>query len=48
MRFVQGAIVGAALLLGFAYLHDIGMLQSSGKPPSPYVNWDTLTGMLGR
>jgi hypothetical protein len=49
MRFIQGIVVGAVLLLGFAYLHDTGMLGASGdKPPAPFVNWDTLIGMLGR
>ncbi len=46
IRFVQGLVVGALLMLGSAYLHDIGMLQRSEKAPPPVVNWDTLTGML--
>jgi len=47
MRFVQGLIVGAILMLGSAYLHDTGMLQASGdKAPPPFVNWDTLIGMI--
>jgi hypothetical protein len=49
MRFIQGLIVGAVLMLGAAYLHDIGMLRSAeGKPPPPFVNWDTLIGAIGR
>ena len=50
MRFVQGVIVGALLMLGSAYLHDTGMLQPSGgdKAPPAFVNWDTLLGTIGR
>ena len=49
MRFIQGIVVGAVLLLGSAYLHDTAMLGASGgKPPPPFVNWDTLIGMIGR
>ena len=49
MRFIQGLIVGAVLLVGSAYLHDSGMLQASGdKTPPAFVNWDTLIGMIGR
>ena len=49
MRFIQGIVVGAVLLLGSAYLHDTGRLgMQDGKPPQPYVNWDTLIGAFGR
>jgi hypothetical protein len=48
IRFVQGIVVGALLMLGSAYLHDIGVLPSADKAPPPLVNWDTLTGLLGR
>jgi hypothetical protein len=49
MRFIQGIIVGAVVLLGSAYLHDTGMIGTSeGKAPLPYVNWDTLIGAIGR
>jgi hypothetical protein len=49
MRFIQGIIVGAVVLLGAAYLHDSGMMQSGAdKAPPPYVNWDTLIGAIGR
>jgi hypothetical protein len=46
MRFVIGMIVGAALILGAAYLHDKGAVRFG--PPQAFVNWDTVTGMLGR
>jgi hypothetical protein len=46
IRFIQGVVVGAVLMLGSAYLHDIGMLQRAEKAPSPFVNWNTLTGSL--
>lgn len=49
MRFIQGIVVGALLLLGSAYLHDTGMIGTAdGKAPPPFVNWDTLTAMLGK
>jgi hypothetical protein len=46
MRFILGIIVGAALLLGAAYLHDTGAVRFG--PAQAFVNWDTVTGMLGR
>ena len=46
MRFILGIIVGAALLLGAAYLHDTGVIKAG--PSQAFVNWDTVTGMLGR
>jgi hypothetical protein len=46
MRFVLGMIVGAALMLGSAYLHDTGTLRVG--PQKAFVNWDTVVGMLGR
>jgi hypothetical protein len=51
MRFIQGVIVGALLMVGSAYLHDTGMLQASSDktpPPPAFVNWDTVLGMIGR
>ena len=49
MKFVYGLVVGAALMLGSAYLHDTGMIGTvDGKAPPPFVNWDTLIRMLGR
>ena len=51
MRFVQGMIVGALLMLGSAYLHDTGILQASSDktpPPPAFVNWDALLGTIGR
>jgi len=46
MRFILGVFVGAALVLGSAYLHDIGVVRAG--PKQPFVNWDTVIGMLGR
>ena len=46
MKFILGVFVGAALMLGSAYLHDTGMVRAG--PPQPFVNWDTLVGMLGK
>ena len=46
MRFVLGMIAGAVLMLGSAYVHDTGMVRVG--PEQAFVNWDTLTGMLGR
>ena len=49
MQFIYGLVVGAAVLLGSAYLHDTGMIGTSdGKAPAPYVNWDTVVGLIGR
>jgi hypothetical protein len=46
MRFIIGMIVGAALMLGSAYVHDKGWVRVG--PAKAFVNWDTVTGMLGR
>ena len=46
MRFIVGVFVGAALMLGSAYLHDMGVVRAG--PKQPFVNWDTVIGMLGR
>ena len=46
MRFILGVFVGAALMLGSAYLHDIGVVRAG--PKQPFVNWDTVIGVLGR
>ena len=46
MRFILGLFVGAALLLGSAYVHDKGIVKAG--PPQAFVNWDVVTGMLGR
>jgi hypothetical protein len=49
MRFIQGVIVGALLMLGSAYLHDTGVIKlGEDKTPAPFVNWDTLLGTIGR
>lgn len=46
MRFIFGVFVGAALMLGSAYLHDTGRMTIG--PRQPFVNWDTLIGAFGR
>ncbi len=46
MRFVFGMIVGAALMLGSAYLHDTGSLNVG--PKQSFVNWDTVFSLVGR
>jgi hypothetical protein len=46
MRFILGVFVGAALMLGSAYLHDMGVVRAG--PKQPFVNWDTVIGMLRR
>ena len=46
MRFILGVFVGAALMLGSAYLHDNGVVRAG--PAKPFVNLDTVIGMLGR
>jgi hypothetical protein len=46
MRFIVGVVVGAALLLGAAYLHDSGMVRFG--PAQPFVNWATVLGIIGR
>ena len=49
IRFIQGVVFGAVLMLGSAYLHDTGMLGSNeGKPPPAFVNWDTVLSNIGR
>ena len=46
MKFILGVFVGAALMVGSAYLHDTRM--GPVGPAQPFVNWDTVVGMLGR
>jgi hypothetical protein len=46
MRFIFGVFVGAALMLGSAYLHDTGRLKVG--PAQPFVNWDTVFSIAGR
>ena len=46
MKFILGVFVGAALMLGSAYVHDTGMVRAG--PKQPFVNWDTVVGLLGR
>ncbi len=45
MKFILGIFVGAALMLGSAFLHDKGVIKAG--PPQPFVNWNTVIGMLG-
>ncbi len=42
----MGVLVGAALMLGSAYLHDTGMVKAGSA--ELFVNWDTVIGMLGK
>jgi hypothetical protein len=44
MKFILGIIVGAALMLGSAYLHDTKRVNFG--PAQPFVNWDTVIGLL--
>lgn len=46
MRFIFGIFIGAALMLGSAYLHDKGIVRAG--PAQAFVNWDVVSGMLGR
>jgi hypothetical protein len=46
MRFLFGMIVGCALMLGSAYLHDTGVAKFG--PSQPFVNWDVALSMLPR
>ena len=46
MRFVLGMIVGAAVMLGSAYLHDTGVVKVG--PPGSFVNWDMVFALAGR
>jgi hypothetical protein len=46
MKFILGVFVGAALMLGSAFLHDKGVIKAG--PAQPFVNWDIVVGMLGR
>ena len=46
MKFIFGVVVGAVLMVGSAYLHDTGRIKAG--PARPFVNWDTVIGMLGR
>ena len=46
MRFIFGVIVGAALMLGSAYLHDTGRLRAG--PAQQFVNWDVVFSLAGR
>ena len=38
MRFLSGVIIGVALTIGGAYVHDITAADSQ----KPFVNWDSV------
>jgi len=49
MRFFFGIIVGAALTIGVAYVHDLGYGHEATAPApgetvaaKPFVNWDSV------
>jgi len=48
MRFFFGIIVGIALTIGFAYVHDMGYPEAPPPAPGetlvqkPYVIWDAV------
>jgi len=44
MNFLFGMIVGCALMLGSAYLHDTGSVRFG--PQGAFVNWDTVLSMI--
>ena len=46
MKFILGVFVGAALLLGSAWLHDTGAVRFG--PEQAFVNWDTVLAMWPR
>lgn len=49
MRFLFGIVVGVALTIGVAYVHDLGYTQPATTPApgetvaaKPFVNWDSV------
>lgn len=46
MRFLFGVVVGIALTLGSAFVHDTKM--ASFGPDRPFVNWDTVMSLIPR
>ena len=54
MRFLFGMIVGAALTVGLAYVHDSMYAPTSSSPPPvaaeprPMVNWDVVSTVAQR
>lgn len=48
MRFIAGLIIGIALTIGFAYVHDLGYPEAPAPAPGativqkPFVNWDAV------
>jgi hypothetical protein len=54
MRLLFGMILGAACLIGLAYIHDSSFASISFVPPSasseprPMVNWDVVASFARR
>ena len=46
MKFILGVFVGAALMVGSAYLHDRGVVRAG--PKQPFLDWDTVNEMWRR
>ncbi|MGE5534505.1 MAG: hypothetical protein ACM3W7_03215 [Acidobacteriota bacterium] len=46
MQFILGVIIGVALTLGGAYVHDTGMVNAG--PKQPFVNWSTVKTLWPR
>jgi len=46
MRFLFGVVIGAALILGGAFVHDSGMVRFG--PAQPFVNWTAVFAVIGR
>jgi hypothetical protein len=43
MRFLFGVVVGAVLIVGYAYVHDTMMMPPpTPGGPQPYVNWEQV------
>jgi hypothetical protein len=48
MRFILGILVGAAVTIGAAYVHDTQMAKPGPTGvPQTYVNWDNFSAMFG-
>jgi hypothetical protein len=52
MRLLLGMVLGAALTIGLAYMHDSAATPSASSPgPSevrPMVNWDVVSNVTHR
>ena len=46
MRFIFGIIVGVALTIGGAYLHDRGASSAGDPSRRALVNWDTARALV--